>query len=53
MDIDGYDAAHKLTILSTLCFGSILKFKNNFIDGISNIKIDDINYAKKLDTELN
>ena len=48
LDIDGYDAAHKLTILSTLCFGSILKFKNNFIDGISNIKIDDINYAKKL-----
>ncbi len=48
LDIGGYDAAHKLTILSTLCFGSIINFNNNSIDGISNIKIEDINYAKKL-----
>ena len=48
LDIGGYDAAHKLTILSTLGFGSVLNFNNNFIDGISNIKIEDINFAKKL-----
>ena len=48
LDIEGYDAAHKLTILSTLCFGSIINFNNNSIEGISNIKIEDINYAKKL-----
>ena len=48
LDIGGYDAAHKLTILSTLCFGSVLNFNNNFIDGISNIKIEDINFARKL-----
>ncbi len=48
LDIGGYDAAHKLTILSTLAFGSILNFENNFIEGIENIKIEDINYAKKL-----
>ena len=48
LDIGGYDAAHKLTILSTLCFKSNLNFKNNYIEGISNIKIEDINFAEKL-----
>ena len=48
LDIGGFDAAHKLTILSTLCFGAQINFKQNYIDGISNIKIDDINFAKKL-----
>ncbi len=48
LDIGGYDAAHKLTILSTLCFKSNLKFNNNYIEGISNIKIEDINFAEKL-----
>ena len=48
LDIGGYDAAHKLTILSTLCFKSNLNFNNNYIEGISNIKIEDINFADKL-----
>ncbi len=48
LDIGGYDAAHKLTILSTLCFKSNLNFNNNYIEGISNIKIEDIKFAKKL-----
>ncbi len=48
LDIGGYDAAHKLTILSTLCFKSNLNFNNNYIEGISNIKIEDINFAEKL-----
>ncbi len=48
LDIGGYDAAHKLTILSTLCFGSNLNFKQNSIEGISNVKIEDINFAKRL-----
>ncbi len=48
LDIGGYDAAHKLTILSTLSFGSNLNFNQNYVEGISNIKIEDINFAKKL-----
>jgi len=47
-DIEGFDAAHKLTILSTICFGSEVNFSNNEITGIKNIKIDDILNAKKL-----
>tara|TARA_A100001011_G_scaffold390681_2_gene474628 strand:- start:4088 stop:5386 length:1299 start_codon:yes stop_codon:yes gene_type:complete len=48
LDIGGYDAAHKLTILSTLAFGSNLNFEQNYIEGIADIKIEDINFAKKL-----
>ncbi len=47
-DIEGFDAAYKLTILSTICFGSEINFKNNEITGIKRIKIDDIINAKKL-----
>ena len=47
-DIEGIDSAHKLTLLSTLCFGSEINFKNNKISGISNIHIEDIHNAKKL-----
>ena len=48
LDIGGYDAAHKLSILSTLAFGSKLDFNLNYIEGIANVKIEDINFAKKL-----
>jgi len=47
-DIEGLDAAYKLTILSTICFGSKINFNNNEITGIKRIKIDDIINAKKL-----
>ena len=47
-DIEGFDAAYKLTILSTICFGSKINFNNNEITGIKRIKIDDIINAKKL-----
>ena len=47
-DINGIDSAHKLTLLSTLCFGSEINFKNSKFSGIDNIYIEDINNAKKL-----
>ena len=48
LDIGGLDAAHKLTILSTLAFGSELNFSYNYVEGIDSVKIEDINFAKKL-----
>jgi len=48
LDINGLDSAHKLTLLSTLCFGSKINFDNNYVNGILNIHIDDILNAKKL-----
>ena len=47
-DIGGIDAAHKLTILSSICFGIPLNFKSIYIEGIDNIDLDDLNYAKEL-----
>tara|TARA_Y100000590_G_C15725359_1_gene1015031 strand:- start:1337 stop:2641 length:1305 start_codon:yes stop_codon:yes gene_type:complete len=47
-DIEGIDSAHKLTILSVLCFGVKFNFKNIFFEGIKNIDNIDFNYASKL-----
>lgn len=45
-DIDGLDVQRKLAITASLCFDSRIKTKNISTFGISNIKIDDINYFK-------
>ena len=47
-DVDGIDSAHKLSLLSTLCFGSIINFDNVTYKGISNIDFEDIKNAEKL-----
>lgn len=47
-DVGGIDAAHKLTILSSICFGIPLNFKSIYIEGIEDIELDDLNYAKEL-----
>ena len=48
LDIGGLDSAHKLTILSSLCFGAEVDFESNYITGISEIKYEDIKNAKNL-----
>lgn len=47
-DVEGIDAAHKLTILAALAFGIPLQFDNVFTEGISNIQLQDVNYAREL-----
>ncbi|SES95446.1 homoserine dehydrogenase [Natronincola peptidivorans] len=47
-DVEGYDAAHKLTILSSLSFGTSVKFHEVYREGISKITPIDIEYAKEL-----
>ena len=47
-DVEGIDSAHKLSLLSTICFGSKISIENISYKGISNINIEDINNAKKL-----
>tara|TARA_B100000315_G_scaffold230646_1_gene241268 strand:- start:569 stop:1900 length:1332 start_codon:yes stop_codon:yes gene_type:complete len=44
-DIDGVDAAHKLTILSSIAFGIPLDFANVYVEGITGITSQDIAYA--------
>jgi len=47
-DVEGIDAAHKLTILASIAFGIPLQFEKLHIEGISDITIEDIEYAKEL-----
>ena len=45
LDIGGIDAAHKLSILSTLAFGTKLDYKNVLTKGIKEISLEDIQEA--------
>lgn len=47
-DIEGNDTAHKLAILTTLAFGNQIAADDIYLEGISNISIDDIHAAADL-----
>jgi len=47
-DIEGIDAAHKLTILASIAFGIPLQFDKVYTEGISHITRDDVGYAEQL-----
>jgi homoserine dehydrogenase len=44
-DVDGIDAAHKLTIMASIAFGIPLQFDKVYTEGIAHITQDDIVYA--------
>ena len=49
LDVEGWDTAHKLSILSYLCFGTWPPSEDAFlVEGISRIGKEDIEYAKEL-----
>ena len=47
-DIDGIDAAHKLTILSAIAFGIPMQFDKAYTEGIGRLTAADIKYAEGL-----
>jgi len=47
-DIEGVDAAHKLTIMSAIAFGNSMNFDKVHIEGISKLESADITYAEQL-----
>ncbi|MBT6065751.1 MAG: homoserine dehydrogenase [Proteobacteria bacterium] len=47
-DVEGIDAAHKLTILASIAYGTHLNFESIHVEGISNITHADISYAREL-----
>jgi len=47
-DIEGVDAAHKLTILSAIAFGIPMQFDKCYTEGISKLTKEDIRYAEEL-----
>ena len=47
-DIEGTDAAHKLTILAAIAFGMPLQFDQTYTEGITRIELQDVAYAGEL-----
>jgi len=47
-DIEGIDAAHKLTIMSAIAFGVPMQFDKVYTEGISKLTGEDIRYAEEL-----
>ena len=47
-DVEGIDAAHKLTIMSALAFGVPMQFEKAYTEGITKLAREDIIYAEQL-----
>jgi homoserine dehydrogenase len=47
-DIEGIDAAHKLTIMAAIAFGIPMQFDKAYTEGISKLTKEDIAYAEEL-----
>lgn len=47
-DIEGVDAAHKLTIMAAIAFGIPMQFDKAYTEGISKLTREDIRYAEEL-----
>ena len=47
-DVEGIDAAHKLTIMSAIAFGIPLQFEKAYTEGIGGISPADISFAEEL-----
>ena len=52
LDIEGLDSAHKLVLLTYLAFGKFVKPEDIHVEGISQISLSDVNYAKELGFEV-
>jgi homoserine dehydrogenase len=47
-DVEGIDAAHKLTIMASLAFGIPLQFDKAYVEGITQLTREDVAYAEEL-----
>jgi len=47
-DVEGIDAAHKLTIMAAIAFGMPMKFDQAYTEGITKLEQTDIKYAEEL-----
>lgn len=47
-DIEGVDAAHKLTLMSAIAFGVPVQFDRAYVEGITKLSALDIKYAEEL-----
>lgn len=47
-DVEGFDAAYKITTLATIAFGKRIKFENVYREGITKISPDDMKAANEM-----
>ena len=47
-DVEGVDAAHKLTIMAAIAYGIPMQFDKAYTEGISDLTKEDIRYAEEL-----
>jgi homoserine dehydrogenase len=47
LDVDGWDAAHKLAVLVPLCFGTRIKTSDIIVEGLRGIEPIDFKYAER------
>jgi homoserine dehydrogenase len=47
-DVEGIDAAHKLTLMAAIAFGMPIEFKSTYTEGITKLQTKDIVYAEEL-----
>ena len=47
-DVEGIDAAHKLAILAAIGFGMPIDFESVYTEGISELHLEDLEYAQEL-----
>jgi len=48
LDIDGWDSAHKITLLAFVGFGKLFPFEEVYVEGIRNIDLLDVELGKDL-----
>ncbi|HPD18810.1 MAG TPA: homoserine dehydrogenase, partial [Candidatus Goldiibacteriota bacterium] len=48
LDISGMDSMHKIIVLSNLSFGTVVKEKDVYVEGINNINSMDVQFADEL-----
>ena len=48
LDVEGVDAAHKLTILASIAFGIPLQFERVYVEGIGGVRSEDVEHAAEL-----
>ncbi len=47
-DVDGIDAAHKIAILASMCFGTSVNLDDVYTQGMRDITVEDIQFGRKL-----
>ena len=51
-DVEGHDACRKIAILSSIISGKHVDFEDIYTEGITNITLDDIQYAKAMGMKI-